>query len=57
MPVCYPVNLVLEGQDCLVVGGGRTAERKVLSLLEARARVRVIATEATEDLAALAEAG
>jgi siroheme synthase-like protein len=39
----YPVNLVLEGRTCLVVGGGRVAARKVEGLLACGATVRVVA--------------
>ncbi len=39
----YPVNLVLDGRQCLVVGGGRIALRKVEGLLACGARVRVVA--------------
>ena len=39
----YPVNLVVEGRSCLVVGGGRVAARKVAALLEAGAVVTVVA--------------
>jgi len=48
MPVdapLYPVNLVLAGRRCLVVGGGRVARQKVAGLLEADADVTVIAPE------------
>lgn len=41
----YPVNLVLDGRLCLVVGGGRVALRKIEGLLACGARVRVVAPE------------
>ncbi|MGH9077559.1 MAG: precorrin-2 dehydrogenase/sirohydrochlorin ferrochelatase family protein [Acidimicrobiales bacterium] len=47
MPVgapVYPVNLVVEGRRCLVVGGGAVAARKVAGLVAAGAAVRVVAT-------------
>lgn len=40
-----------------MIGGGRVAERKVAGLLEAGARVKVIAPEVTEELSRLAEEG
>lgn len=39
----YPVNLVVAGRRCLVVGGGRVAARKVEGLLACGARVHVVA--------------
>jgi precorrin-2 dehydrogenase/sirohydrochlorin ferrochelatase len=39
----YPVNLLLAGRRCLVVGGGRVATQKVAGLLQARADVTVVA--------------
>lgn len=53
----YPVMLDLAGVECLVVGGGRVAERKVEGLLNVGARVTVIAPRATERLAELARQG
>jgi len=49
----YPVNLVLDGRTCLVVGGGRVALRKVEGLLACGARVRVVAPRINEDLRVL----
>ncbi len=37
-----PVNLLIQGRPCLVVGGGRVAARKCGSLLAAGAQVRVV---------------
>lgn len=39
----YPVNLVLDGRRCLVVGGGKVAVRKVEGLLACGGRVTVVA--------------
>jgi siroheme synthase-like protein len=41
----YPVALVLQGRRCLVVGGGHVARRKALGLVEAGARVDLVAKE------------
>ncbi|NPV26352.1 MAG: bifunctional precorrin-2 dehydrogenase/sirohydrochlorin ferrochelatase [Firmicutes bacterium] len=49
----YPVYLRLEGQKCVVVGGGQVAARKVASLLECGAAVTVISPHVTPELADL----
>ena len=41
----YPVSLVLHGRRCLVVGGGHVARRKARGLVEAGARVDLVAKE------------
>ncbi len=46
----YPVNLRIDGHRCLVVGGGRVALAKTEGLLEAGARVDVIAPDAVPEL-------
>lgn len=53
----FPLFLKLDGRDVLVVGAGAIAERKVGSLVEAGARVRLVAPELTPELRRLAEAG
>ena len=50
MPFRYPVALELSGRRCVVTGGGREAERKCRSLLEADADVVVIAPRVTDGL-------
>jgi precorrin-2 dehydrogenase/sirohydrochlorin ferrochelatase len=50
--VQYPVNLILTGEPCLVVGGGPVAARKVEGLLTSGADVRVIAVAASPELRA-----
>jgi siroheme synthase-like protein len=49
----YPVNLVVAGRTCVVVGGGTVAARKVEGLLAAGADVVVIAPEIDERIRAL----
>lgn len=41
-PSYYPAFINLKGKRCAVVGGGKIAERKILSLLRSGARVKVI---------------
>ena len=53
----YPIFLSLAGRACLVVGGGKVAERKTEELLRAGARVTVVAPAVTEALARHAEEG
>ena len=57
MPVhdpLYPVNLLVAGRRCLVVGGGPVAARKAEGLLACGAEVHVVATEVGPDVRALA---
>src|SRR5437870_12981286 len=49
--------LKLEGQRCLVVGAGDVAESKIAGLLEAAAKVRVVAPEATPQVPSWAATG
>jgi len=53
----YPVLLDLDGKLCVVVGGGRVAERKVRNLLQAGARVQVISPQLTFSLTRFKEKG
>jgi uroporphyrin-III C-methyltransferase/precorrin-2 dehydrogenase/sirohydrochlorin ferrochelatase len=55
-PPLHPLFLKLEGRDVLVVGAGPIAERKIAELVEARARVHVVALTATDTVKALAAA-
>jgi len=43
----YPVFLDLRGKPCVVVGGGKVAERKALALLRVGARLKVISPSLT----------
>jgi siroheme synthase-like protein len=53
----YPVSLVLSGKPVLVVGGGRVAARKVVSLLACEALVTVVAPSTVSDIDDLEAAG
>ncbi len=53
----FPVFLDLTNKTCVVVGGGHVAERKVLNLLKAGARVTVVSPRLTETLLRLREKG
>jgi precorrin-2 dehydrogenase/sirohydrochlorin ferrochelatase len=53
LPPLYPVNLLVEGRPCLVVGGGDVAARKVEGLLACGAEVHVVAEEVGETIRAL----
>lgn len=52
-----PIFLDLRGQQCLVVGGGPVAARKVALLRRAHAVVRVVAPELHESLQKLVQTG
>jgi precorrin-2 dehydrogenase/sirohydrochlorin ferrochelatase len=53
----FPMFVKLEGRSCLVVGAGRIAEAKIPGLLEAGAKVRVVAPEANGAMAQWARSG
>ncbi len=53
----YPVSLNLKGRNCLIVGGGKVAERKLKSLIKAEANVTLIAPEINAILQEMREAG
>ncbi len=55
MTTGYPAILMLDGCLGVVIGGGAVGERKVRTLLEAGARVKVITPQATPRLQKLAE--
>lgn len=57
MPGRYSISLDLKDKQCLVVGGGLVAERKVRSLLECGASVRVVSPKISPGLTILAEEG
>ena len=47
---CMPINVNIDGQQTLVVGGGNIAYRKVLSLREYGAKVKVVSPELVDEL-------
>ncbi|OEH84197.1 hypothetical protein BHU72_12395 [Desulfuribacillus stibiiarsenatis] len=51
----YPVFLRVQDRLCVVVGGGNVAERKVKSLLQDGASIRVISPQVTDTLQHLAK--
>lgn len=53
----YPVNLVLQGQRVVLVGGNSEIARKIPGLLEVDAQVQVIAPEVHDDIRQFAEQG
>lgn len=52
-PAAYPVNLLVAGKPCLVVGGGAVAARKARGLVDAGAHVHVVATRLSDELRAV----
>jgi len=55
--VGYPVNLLVTGRRCVVVGGGRIAVRKIDALLEVGAHVHVVAPHLDVEVRAWRDAG
>jgi len=53
----FPVFLNLKDKLCIVIGGGRVAERKIENLLTVQAKIKVISPEVTLKLKKLAEEG
>ncbi len=53
----FPICLDIADRHCVVIGGGRVAERKVASLLDCGAAVSVVSPELTEPLRCLADQG
>lgn len=53
----YPVSLGLADRKVLVVGGGRVATRRVEELLPTGARLEVVATAVSAEIAAWADGG
>ncbi len=55
LSVLYPVNLDITGRQCLVVGGGAVAARKISSLLSCGGKVRVVSPEICPAIQALVD--
>ena len=53
----YPVNLLVAGRRCVVVGAGRVAARKIAALLDAGAVVHVVAPSLAAEVAGWRDAG
>ena len=52
-----PIFLDIKGQDCVVIGGGEVATRKIALLLRAGGKVTVIAPELSDSVTRMAENG
>ena len=57
LPAYYPVFLNISGRECVVVGGGQVAFRKVKVLLEHGAVVEVVSPNVCPELNQLAQSG
>lgn len=53
----YPINLNVENEKCVVVGGGHVAYRKICGLLDAGAQVEIISPEICAEISELVDAG
>ena len=53
----YPLFLDIRNKPCVVIGGGKVAERKAASLLKAGARVIVISPDITLQMKKLSQTG
>jgi len=57
MTTGYPAILLLDGRLAVVIGGGQVAERKVRTLRDAGAKVRLVSDQVTPELRSLADRG
>lgn len=53
----YPIYLSVKNLPCLIVGGGKVAERKAETLAEAGAAITVVSPDATPKIARMAREG
>lgn len=44
----YPLMIDLSNRPCVVIGGGNVAERKIITLLEAKARITVVSPKVSK---------
>ncbi|MCF7848071.1 MAG: bifunctional precorrin-2 dehydrogenase/sirohydrochlorin ferrochelatase, partial [Kiritimatiellales bacterium] len=51
----FPINLLIEGKPCLVVGGGKVALRKIEHLIASGAEVAVVSPEVCDEVGGLIE--
>lgn len=53
----YPINVRIRDRNVVVIGGGRVAHRKVLGLLDAGAKVKIVSPKLTNELLLLSQSG
>lgn len=53
----FPIFMNIKGRQCLVVGGGKVAARKIALLLKAEALVQVVAPELCREVNEMAQTG
>lgn len=46
----YPINLDIQNKNCVVVGGGKVAFRKICGLLKAGANVKIVSPQVCEEV-------
>lgn len=57
MVLYYPMMMDIAQRRCVVIGGGKVAERKAASLLEAGGEVTLVSPTLTSKLASMAKRG
>ncbi|SHG89721.1 precorrin-2 dehydrogenase / sirohydrochlorin ferrochelatase [Thermosyntropha lipolytica DSM 11003] len=53
----FPAFINLEGKNCLIIGGGKVAERKVANLLAYGTNIKVVSPKVTENIKEWGEKG
>lgn len=53
----YPIHLDIRGRRCIVIGGGKVAERKIKNLLLCGGEVVVVSPQLTDPLSKMAKQG